>query len=150
VVIIGIAGAMVVPSLIEPSTLGVQAAGRMVISDILIAQNDAIAAQATRRVVFEPALNRYRLADVDGTTLNVGWKAGGTTANYIVDFSTDARFAGVTLQNVNFGGGQFLEFDPLGGPTNGGALDLVAVNTTYRVTVAPFTGRVTIAPVPGP
>ncbi len=151
VVILGIAGAIVAPAIIRPGTLGVQAAARMVIADILIAQNDAIASQTTRRVVFEPAFNRYRLTDNGGTTLNIGLRAGGTgTANYVIDFAGDNRFAGVTLQNINIGGTQILEFDPLGAPTNGGSLDLVAGGTTYRIVISPFTGRVTVSPVTPP
>ena len=149
VVIIGLAGAVVVPSLMRPGTLGVQAAGRMVISDILIAQNEAIALQTTRQVIFEPALNRYRVADAGGNTINAPWKAGGVAVNYIIDFDTDARFAGVTLQLPTFTGvdPQVLEFDVLGAPQNGGTVDLVAAGFRYRVSVAPFTGRVTIAPI---
>jgi len=154
VVIIGLAGAIVVPSLMRPGTLGVQAASRMVISDILIAQNEAIAFQTTRGVIFEPAENRYRLTDAAGTTLNASWKAGGTAANYIIDFDTDTRFGGVTLEAPDFNNGtppqNILQFDPLGAPLNGGTVDLVAAGLRYRVSVAPFTGRVTIAPVLAP
>ncbi len=147
IVIIGLAGAIVVPSLLNPGTLGVQAAGRMIISDILIAQNDAIASQAVRRVIFEPANNRYRVTDQAGTTLNASWKSGGLgAANFIVDFNTDPRFTGVTMQNPVFNGVAFLEFDPLGAPTDGGSVDVLGGNIRYRIAVAPFTGLVTIAP----
>lgn len=148
VVIMGIAGAVVVPSLMRTSTFGVQAAGRMAISDIIIAQNAAIAAQANRSIIFEPAQNRYRLVDNTGTTLQAKWRAGGTATNYIIDFDTDTRFAGVTIQNANFGGDATLVFDALGSPDSGGTFDLVAPDAGYRVTVTPFTGRVTIAPIP--
>lgn len=149
VVIIGIAGAVVVPALIRPSNLGAQAAARLVISDILIAQNEAIASGATRQVVFEPAFNRYRLTDGAGNTLSVGWKSGGLGgANYLVDFGTDSRFTGVILQNVNIGGTQILAFDALGAPAGGGTFELAGAGVTYRVTIAPFTGRVTVDTVP--
>jgi len=149
-VILGFAGAIVVPSLSRPSNFSVQSAGRMLISDIMIAQNDAIASQTPRSIVFEPLLNRYRLVDDSGNNLQAVWRAGsgmGET-DYLVDFNADGRFTGVTLQNVNIGGGQTLDFDPLGSPANGGTIDLVNANTTYRVSITPFTGRVTIAVVP--
>ena len=57
VVIIGIVGAIVVPQILTAGTLGVQAAARMVIADLQFAQNDAIARQAPRRVVFEGGNN---------------------------------------------------------------------------------------------
>lgn len=149
VVIIGLAGAVVVPSLLRRGTLEVQAASRMLISDILIAQNEAIAMQAPRQLMFETAENRYRFTDTVGNTLNARWKAGGNViGNYIMDFDTDDRFAGVNLDAPAFGGTTNLQFDALGAPQNGGTVDLVSGNFRYRITVAPFTGRVTIALVP--
>lgn len=146
-VILGLSAAIVVPALLQPGTLGVQAAGRMAISDILIAQNDAIASQSTRRVVFDAPNNRYRLTDQAGNTLTATWRTNnGGVANYIVDFNTDPRFTGVVMQNPNFNGVATLEFDALGAPTDGGSVELIAGNTRYRINVAPFTGLVTIAP----
>ena len=147
VTIIALAGAIVVPSLLRPSTLGVQAAGRQVIADMLIAQNDAIASQANRRVVFIAGTSQYQLTDENGNLLDAAWMAGGTAGNnYARDFATDNRFQGVGIQNVDFNGTTTLEFDPLGSPINGGSLELVGFNSQYRIMVAPFTGRVTIEP----
>ncbi len=158
VTIIGLAGAIVVPHLLTAGTLGVQAAARSVIADILYAQNDAIAAQDTRRVVFDVANNRYWLTADDSFLLNVipaptnaltvAWKGAASGPNYLINFNTDERFDGVTLENPGFGGFPTLEFDALGGPTNGGSVDVVFNNTRLRVTVAPFTGRVTVDQVP--
>lgn len=158
VAILGVAGAIVLPTLLQPGTLGIQAASRMVIADILFAQNDAIAFQSTRRVVFNTAENRYWLtADTTfalnsipspSNALGVRWKDGTTgTANFIFDFDNDDRFQGVQIQNANFGGNPVLEFDALGGPTSGGTIDLVAGTTRFRVTVAAFTGRVSVQQV---
>ncbi len=149
VAIISIAGAVVVPHIMSRGQMGVQAAGRIVISDIVFAQNEAYSRQAVRRVIFEPNNNRYRLADGTNTTLTVGWKKNGTAGqNYTVDFNQDGRFEGVLLENVDFGGDAILEFDELGSPMDGGTLELVADNIRYRITVAAFTGQVTIVLVP--
>lgn len=149
VVIIGLAGAVVVPSLLRRGTLEVQAASRMLVSDILLAQNQAIATQESRQLIFEPAQNRYRITDPNGNTVSATWISGGAE-NYIVDFDTDPRFAGVTLVAPVFGATNppTLQFDTLGGPVNGGTVDLISGNFRYRVTVAPFTGRVTLALAP--
>ena len=147
-VIIGIAGAVVVPQMLSGGQLGVQAAARMVIADIIYAQNEAVARQSPRRVVFEPDDNRYLLTDTAGTTMTVSWKSGGQE-NYIVDFEQDQRFSGVTLENVDFGGTTIIEFDDMGSPTSGGTLELIAAGFRYRITVAAFTGQVTIESVPG-
>lgn len=146
VAIIGIAGAIVVPQMIKSGTLTVQAAGRSVIADLLYAQNEAIARQSARRVVFEPSLNQYKLTDGDGNVLSATWKGAGT-ANYVVNFSNDSRFAGVRIENPSFGSQPYIEFDDMGSPTQGGSVDLVFSNVRYRTSVAPFTGRVTITQV---
>lgn len=147
-VIIGIAGAVVVPHMLSGGQFGVQAAARVVIADIIYAQNEAVAHQSPRRVVFEPDNNRYMLTDTAGTTMTVSWKSSAQE-NYIVDFEQDQRFSGVTLENVDFGGMMMIEFDDMGSPISGGTLELIAAGFRYRITVAAFTGQVTIESVPG-
>ena len=146
--IMGLIAAVVVPQMIEPGSLQIQAAGRMVVADIFFAQNDAIAKKSGRRLVFDQAANSYRLTDTDDATVRVVWKTGDSEAgNYLIDFDEDDRFVGVQLENVNFGGTTTLEFDDLGAPLYGGSLEVVYQNVRYRVLVVPFTGRVTIEPV---
>ena len=158
VTIIGLAGMIVVPQMLAAGSLGVQAAARTVIADILFTQNDAIASGQPRRIVFDAANDRYWVTQdttFDMTTtpsptnaMFVTWK-GGTAgaANYLIDFPTDDRFDGVDIQNANFGGDLSLEFDALGSPSNGGSVDIVFGNTTLRISIAPFTGRLTVAQV---
>lgn len=150
VAIIGIAGAVVVPNMIDPGSLTIQSASRHVIADLLFAQNDAMAHQKIRRVVFDDQNDRYHVAIADGSVMGVKWMGGDAAAgNYQVDFRGDKRFSGVTLENPDFGGDSTLEFDVLGGPDSGGSVDVVHGNFRYRITVAPMTGRVTIVPVTG-
>lgn len=148
VTILGIAAAIVVPSMLQGGTLGVQAAARTVVADLLWAQNDAIADQADRRVVFDVPNQNYRIADASGDTLYVAWKSG-SAQNYVVDFTDDHRFAGVELISADFAGASEITFDDLGAPSQGGEIQLRFNNDTYRVSVAPFTGRVTVARVEG-
>lgn len=146
VTIMALAGAIVVPSLLRPSTLSVEAASRQVIADMLVAQNEAIASQAMRQVIFDTVGNQYQLADENGLLLDASWLGGGGAGNnYARNFATDDRFQGVTMQNANFNGTAALQFDALGAPINGGTIDLIGFNTQYRITVASFTGRVTVA-----
>ena len=53
---------------------------------------------------------------------------------------------GVAIVSANFGGTTptVLEFDALGGPLNGGTVEIEFQDQRYRVTVAAFTGRVTV------
>lgn len=150
VAIIGVAGAVIVPHMLTGGTLGVQAAARAVISDLIFAQNDAITRQTTRKVVFDAGTNSYSLTDKDDQTLYASWKAGAEgSGNFTTNFSTDDRFQGIRIENVDFGGGGQIAFDAMGAPDKGGTLDVVSGDTRYRITVAPFTGRVTVAPVTG-
>ncbi len=143
VTILGIASAVVVPHMLAAGTLGVQAAARIIVADILYAQNDAIAQQRTRSVVFDPVGESYSLRDETGAILTVRWK-GGAANNYSTDFTTDDRFQGVVIVSADFSGVPTLEFDALGGPLNGGTVLIEFQGTRYRVTVASFTGRVTV------
>lgn len=146
VAIVGIAGAVVVPQMLATGTLGIQAAARSVIADALYAQSDAVAAQEVRRVVFDPANDSYELTDADGNRLEVRWRTGGDEG-YAVNFQHDTRFRGVRIVSAQFGSDDepVLEFDELGAPTSGGSVVLAFEDTSYRVSVAPFTGRVTVA-----
>lgn len=142
VMIMGIAAALVVPQLLNAGQMTIQAASRMVMSDVLYAQNEAIARQTERRVVFDVDNNSYSLTDESGTTLSVTWMPAG----YTIDFDDDKRFSGVTLTAVDFGGSTTLAFDELGAPTSGGTIELAANSNQYRITVSAFTGRVTVEP----
>ncbi|MBI1367443.1 MAG: prepilin-type N-terminal cleavage/methylation domain-containing protein [Planctomycetes bacterium] len=145
VIILGIAGAIVVPHMLEAGTLSIQAAARMIISDVLYAQNEAIARQATYKVVFDAANNSYRLTDANDVTLSAAWRGGA----FVVDFDQDRRFSGVQITKVDFAGGNTVSFDELGAPSTGGTVELSADGHQYRVTVTAFTGRVTVAPISG-
>jgi prepilin-type N-terminal cleavage/methylation domain-containing protein len=143
VTILGVIGAAVVPSMLTAGAMGVQAAARIIVADLLYAQNEAIAQQAERRVVFDLANNGYRLVDETGTALTVDW-INGQANNYVVDFNKDRRFQGVTITAVDFNGGDTLSFDDLGTPSNGGSVNIQYERRQYRIDVAAFTGRVTV------
>jgi prepilin-type N-terminal cleavage/methylation domain-containing protein len=146
VAIIGLAGAIVVPAIGKMGSLQIQAASRIVIADLIYAQNEAVAHQAVRKLVFDDATGSYKLTDADGNTLSATWKNGNAN-NFVVSFKNDDRFTGVDLSTVDFGGAKEIEFDALGTPSSGGTVDLVSGSTRYRVSVAAFTGRITVAPV---
>jgi type II secretion system protein H len=145
IVILGIAAAMVVPQMLNAGQMTIQAAARMVVSDIVYAQNEAIARQQTRQFIVDEDANAYRVTDGAGDALAAPW-LGGTL---VVDFDTDKRFRGVSVTDADFGGSATLGFDELGTPTAGGTVDLNTNGYRYRVTVTAFTGRVTVEPVTG-
>ena len=143
VAILGVVSAAVVPSMLAAGTMGVQAAARVIVADLLYAQNEAIAHQATRAVVFEPDENRYRLVDENEQTLTASW-INGKANNYLVNFSNDSRFEGVTLVSADFGDGHRIAYDDIGTPTTGGTVLIEYGEHEYRIDVASFTGRVTV------
>jgi len=149
VLIMGIAAAVVVPQMLQAGSLTVQGAVRRVVADLLIAQNQAVAEQETRQVIFDVPGNSYRLADGAGETISVNWKTGeaDATGNYVRRFGEHQNFQGVTLVDVSFPN-DTVEFDDLGAPQSGGTIDLRFDETTYRITVAALTGRVTVAQTP--
>ncbi len=160
VVIMGIAGAMVIPALGDTHILRVQAALRTIVADITFAQADAAAFQERRAVVFDVNTNSYRVIQVPGNTLDIA-------ANTIhdptrpfglmgADFTQDeARYGAARLISANFGNGSnALIFDALGGPVStpdgntpgpGGIIGLGGSGATWTISVEAFTGRVTVA-----
>lgn len=141
--IIAIAAAMVVPSMLQGGTMSAQAAARMIIADLLVAQNEAIARQAACRVIFDVANDGYELRMASGDPVEASWRLGGGTS--VVDLTADSRFQGVRLTAADFGDGKdYIQYDDVGVPDTGGYVELEGGTVSYRITVSPVTGRVTI------
>lgn len=143
VVILGLVGAVVVPQMLSSHGLVAQAATRTVVADVMYAQNEAIAQQSEVRIVFYPEQNRYELQDADGQVLTSAWK-GGASENHVISFTQDERFAGVELVSATCGDDSAIIFDDLGSPDSGGVIELRYNDDRYEITVAAFTGRVTV------
>lgn len=157
VAILGIAAAMLIPSMSQTGVLRVQAAVRTVISDITFAQSDAVAFQERRAIVFDVDSSSYRIVSVPGdevdpdtNTMYDPTRSGGL---YIVDFRSD-NFGDSAITAVNFDGENILIFDALGGPVaaadsdepgSGGTVTITGSGSTFLITVEAFTGRVTVA-----
>lgn len=148
VVILGIAGAMVVPSFAQTGVLRVQGAVRMLVADITVAQSDAIAFQRGTGIIFFPdnANSRYVVADVNGTRMDA-----------VLDRVSEQqiggdRFGGTTLSSVQFAN-NMLVFDEMGGPVLSPGVDTIAptgwvdisgMGETFRISVEAYTGRVSV------
>lgn len=157
VVVLGIAGAMVIPSMGQTGILRVQGAVRTLVSDMTFIQADAVAFQEKRAIVFDVANSTYTLVAVPGTTVdpdtNTMYDPLKVDGRYRVDFRNnrfgDARLTGAAFDN----GSRTLIFDAMGGPladasgNNPGAGGTVRVNgsgSSFIVTVEAFTGRITV------
>ena len=177
IAVLGIAGMMLIPNLVDRNTFAIQAASRTIVSDIVFAQSDALANQEYRRVQFigsevgstgytgfcvirvTPA-TFFNPFDPDAADYVYDPMASASEdGRYIVDFGADGRFGDVKISSVNLDSGMdFITFDEFGGsissssgaPGTGGSVDLISKGHRYRVHVAPFTGKTTVEVLESP
>lgn len=154
VVILGIAAALVIPQIGDRSGLRAAAGARVIMADLMYAQNRAITTQRPHYVKFDPDAKQYALYDDPAMTTPL--KHPVEKLDYIAKFgSADALgIPDVTLDSALFAGGQVLVFDVLGSPCvpNGtgttdemldeGEIVLKSGDTEMKVLVQPFTGEV--------
>jgi prepilin-type N-terminal cleavage/methylation domain-containing protein len=169
VVILGLAGAMVIPSMGSTGVLRVQGAIRTIVADLTFAQSDAIAFQEQRAVVFDPAANSYRVIQVVNNSVNyANTLYDGTAAGrrYVVDLN-NPDFGGARILSANFGVTQpgglpsgtstFLLDDmgtpitTVGGstPSTGGAIRIEGQDSVHDILIEPYTGRITVRRISG-
>lgn len=159
VVLMGIAGALVIPQMGTVGSLRVQGALRTVVSDITFAQADAIAFQERRAVVFDLDASSYSLVQVlsgeidpAANTLYEPSRPGG---RFVADLA-DPRFGGARITRADFNGGPILVFDDVGAPVadassdapgTGGVVTILGADSSWDIVVEPFTGRVSVRQV---
>lgn len=146
IAVMGVAGALIVPSFASTDALRVQGALRTMVADITEAQSDAIAFQRGRAIVFFPDEHRYSVVEVNGSTLDL-------TLDILeqrrlnIDMFGFTRFNAITFPNNT------LVFDELGGPVtapeSGVAapeawVDLTGSSQNFRLRIEAYTGRVTV------
>jgi Tfp pilus assembly protein FimT len=162
VVILGIAGAMVIPAMGTTGILRVQGAIRTVVADITFAQSDAMAFQQGRAVMFDTTGNLYRVVQVvNGGVDAANTMYDGTSAGkrMVMSFNTgDLGGARITQASFN-GSGANLIFDDMGTPvtdasgntpSTGGAIRIESEgNTVHDIIVEAYTGRVTVRRISG-
>src|SRR4051812_26731134 len=103
-VIIGIASAIVVPNLGTRDDLRAAAAARVIVADLIYAQNMAISGQKTIYVKFDTAGNSYKLLSSAGTT-DVVMTHPMTLQNYQQTFGSSSKgLESVALSTVDFDG----------------------------------------------
>lgn len=152
VVILGIAGAMVIPSFGGTDSLRVQGAIRSLVADITVQQSDAIAYQSGRGILItaDGENSRYTMADVAGSALDTTSSLANTRR------IGGATFGFATIDNVQLPNNMIV-FDEMGGPVlapgsdvaaPAGSLDIVSARQRYRINIEAYTGRVTVQEIP--
>jgi general secretion pathway protein H len=152
IVLLGIAAAMVAPSMSSTDSLRVQAAVRSVVADITFAQSDALARQEGRAIVFDVPMNRYSVVEARGPVLYPSTDTVLRRSLRSVDPRGNSRLVSASFDSTNM-----LVFDELGGPVqgpgsttpgNGGTIRITGSGSTFDLGVEAYTGRVTVARVP--
>ena len=160
ILIMGIAGALVIPQTSQAHVLRIHAAVRTLVADISYAQTDALAYQQRRAVIFDTDANTYTVAEVTvssggDVTYTPLFLAGGPNGNHVVDFD-GGSFDGAALRAADFDGDAILIFDEIGAPVLDAASDTSAgLGTIYiegpmsvfQIEVLPYTGQVRVTEV---
>lgn len=154
--ILGIAAALVAPSMGQAGVLRIQSAVRSVVSDITFAQMDALGYQEQRAIVFDVANNEYTLVQVRGASIDVVddalYDPKGPGQRYRVSLNGEV-YGGTRIESASFDGDNVLIFDEIGGPvsspgsstlSDGGSVVLAGPLSRFRIDVSAFTGRVTV------
>ena len=172
ITILGIAGMLLVPNMIDRDTFAIQAASRSIVSDMVFAQSDALANQEYRRFqlikagVGEEGYVGYCIVRVTPQNFMHPFNPDtadyiqdpmgtlGADGRYITDFTIDDRFGGVRISSVSIDSGlDYITFDEFGGsvssssgaPGTGGEIELSGGDgQRYLIAIAPFTGKTTV------
>ncbi|MBC8309456.1 MAG: type II secretion system protein [Phycisphaerales bacterium] len=146
-----------------------QSATRMVVTEILAAQMDAVATQGFRRIHFFEDGSGWCVEKLDSDQLADSFDFG--TADFVDDaiesqgqgqqsitrFTEDDRFSSITISKVQFDGNNLnVIFDPTGGiivsdgsPSTGGSIELRSGKYQWKIQLAPLTGKVTVIDLGG-
>jgi prepilin-type N-terminal cleavage/methylation domain-containing protein len=170
ITVLGIAGALVIPSMTQTGVLRVQAAVRTLVADITFVQADAIAFQSRRAIWFGKVPrknpqsgvwefvdgNGYTVAEVNGPNLDLTTDAMVNPDDQVSPFGRDfaaGAFGQAVIESPSFNSDTLLIFDELGGPVEnltgpeageGGSVRIVSPDSEFTITVAPITGRVSV------
>lgn len=154
VMILGIAAAMLIPSMGHTADFSTESVVRQVVADLTFAQSDAMSRQASRRVYFDEDGLGYRLlqSPFDPVDDIIYDPIGANGSNeYVVRFGPESRFPSITIEEPLFDGNPYITYDELGGPIDsdnapsaGGSVTLKSKTESFKIEVAAFTGRVIV------
>lgn len=156
VVILGIAGAIIVPQMGTRDDLRVAAAARLVMSDLSYAQNRAIAQQKKHYVRFFG--QQYSVCDSSAlVAIDHPLKPAQSSGKYVISFGTNGTTGldQVSVGSVNFASQTIIGFNDLGEPFafNGtvetplsasGTIIVQSGAAALTIQIEPFTGEATV------
>lgn len=168
-VIIAIAAIVIVPYASSGNSATGQSVTRLIITDILSAQMDAIANQEYRRIHFFDDGRGWCVEIVESDQLAEAYdpdlaqyveniiESQGQNQQAIVDFSEDDRFIHISIKDVLFDGlYPSIIFDPTGGiiapdgsPSTGGSFEVHSGGFAWEIRLAPLTGKIEVVDLGG-
>jgi hypothetical protein len=155
-VILGIASAVILPSISSRDDLKVAAAARIVMSDLIFAQNRAITTQQLCYVQFDKTAGKYTLMSSPSPAVVLEHPINHT--DYIQKFGKTGSpgLVNITLGDAAFDSQLTLAFDELGSPlaynpvTNttaalsSGSITLTCGQNSLKINIEPYTGEISI------
>ena len=157
-VILGIAAAVIVPQMGSRGDLKAAAAARMIMADLVYAQNRSISTQTRHYLRFNTTAGAQSYRIVTGVSPVVNVQHPITKASaYVTSFGANAStgMSEVSLGNVSFEGRTTIGFDELGVPyyydttTNLPVATSVSGGSTIEVKCGTFTLTISIEPYTG-
>jgi len=158
VVILGIAAAVVVPQVGTQSDLRAAAAARLIMADLIYAQNRAIATQTKHYVFFDTTNQKYRIR-MGSTFVDIPQPITKESYYEVALGQKGTALSDISLGTVNIEGCTTIAFDELGVPysynagtglttplsTSGGSTIPVKCGTfTLTISVEPYTGEIKV------
>lgn len=172
VAVLGLAGALVIPSMTQGGILRVQAAVRTMVSDLTFMQADALAFQSRRVMVFgqvarfDSSSGTWEVVEGNGYTIFEP-APGATTVDLQNDLLfdpfnperplsrdfTEGRYGGAEIGAVATTPADQVIYDELGGPAASlttddpaptGTVEVQGPGSRWRVSIEAYTGRVTV------
>jgi prepilin-type N-terminal cleavage/methylation domain-containing protein len=156
VIILGIASAIIIPGLGSRDDLRTAAATRVVMSDLIYAQNRAIAFQKKHYVRFSG--QQYSVSDsIALLPIDHPLKPAQSNGKYLITFGANGTngLERCSLGDVNFGGQKIIGFTELGEPfsfdgvtetplTQPGTIIVQSGTYSLTIQIEPFTGDASV------
>ncbi len=156
VIILGIASAVVIPNLGTHDDLNVAAAARVIVADLVFAQNKAIVTQSLIYVNCDTGNQKYSLLSASPAITPTAYLTNPLNQkNYVTQFGASGapQTRTVALQTVSADGKTCLAFDELGQPYSWDAgtntATLLVNPATIPVTCGAFTLTIYVEPYTG-
>ena len=149
-VIIGITGVVALIAFNPYKGIKLDAGAKKVLADLQYVRNLALSTAKWYGVIFEvDPVNTYTVYETDGTTDTVIKNPSNLGKDFIIDLNN--YYGGIIISSVDIGGGNKVEFHPLGKPyadkngsaiVSAGSIIISFAGTTKEVAITPNTGRI--------